>query len=147
MIPRRRLRLTFCKSPSVETSVIETGDGNASVQNLISITEFAEARGARSERLMDRVSGVMLEGVTAILLIALWCAPIATAAFAAYKDSGSDKSFLTVSAKSSLRRLFSAGQRLDQRPGRSREWRRHLRRRFDGENDRTPHRASRGSDA
>ena len=49
---------------------------------------------------MDRASGMILEGVTAVLLIALWCAPLATAAFAAYKYATPDKSFTTVSAES-----------------------------------------------
>jgi hypothetical protein len=39
---------------------------------------------------MEQSSRMLLETVTAILLIAFWLAPIATAAFAGYKYATSD---------------------------------------------------------
>ena len=40
---------------------------------------------------MDRASSIILEAVTAVLLIALWCAPLAAAAFAAYEYATPDR--------------------------------------------------------
>jgi hypothetical protein len=83
--------LTLPQYRSFEASVFGKGDGHASVQNVMSIREFVEGRRALSEQSMDRASSAILEGVTAILLIALWCAPLATAAFAAYKYATPDR--------------------------------------------------------
>jgi hypothetical protein len=60
--------------------------------NVISMTEFAEARRAprRPEQSMEQFSRMLLETVTAILLITFWLAPIATTAFAGYKYATSD---------------------------------------------------------
>ena len=83
--------MTLSQFPSFEASVFEGGDCRASIQNVSPIKESVDGRRARLEQSTDRASSIILEGVTAVLLIALWCAPLATAAFAAYEYTTTDR--------------------------------------------------------